>query len=137
MIFRRKQEKGFTLIELLIVVVIISVLAAVAIPRFGTITRKAKDTEATKILRQIYTLEEGYYLENSNYTNLTNPYLWYETADTKYWSISLSLDSDSLGYTVTASETQDVNGDSDTDDTWSFTIARPDSLGFETIFTDS
>ena len=137
MISRRKQEKGFTIIELLIVVVIIGILAAAAIPRFGTITRKAKDTEATKILRQIYTLEEGYYFENSNYTNLTNPYLWYETADTKYWSISLSLDSDSLGYTVTAIETQDVNGDSDTDDTWSFTIARPDSLDFETTFTDS
>lgn len=55
-----RNRQGFTLIELMIVVVIIGILAAVAIPKFNQVTTTSKEAEAASILKQIYTLQERY-----------------------------------------------------------------------------
>jgi type II secretion system protein G len=55
-----RSNKGFTLIELMIVVVIIGILAAIAIPKFSQATARAKEKEADGILKQIYTLQTAY-----------------------------------------------------------------------------
>jgi prepilin-type N-terminal cleavage/methylation domain-containing protein len=57
----RKNNKGFTLIELLIVVVIIGILAAIAIPRFSATKGKAFDAAAKTDLRNAMTAQEAYY----------------------------------------------------------------------------
>ncbi len=54
------REKGFTLIELMIVVVIIGILAALAIPRFMQATTKSKQSEAKQLLKQVYTMERTF-----------------------------------------------------------------------------
>lgn len=62
-----RNQKGFTLIELMIVVVIIGILAALAIPRFMRATTKAKQSEAKNILKQIYVMEHSYRQEKDTY----------------------------------------------------------------------
>jgi prepilin-type N-terminal cleavage/methylation domain-containing protein len=59
-----RNSKGFTLIELMIVVVIIGILAALAIPRFTQASARAKEKEADGILKQVYTLENAYFANN-------------------------------------------------------------------------
>ncbi len=63
----RNTRKGFTLIELLIVVVIIGILAAIAIPKFGNVTKASKEAEAQPILKQLFTLQERYKQKNDEY----------------------------------------------------------------------
>jgi len=62
-----RNQKGFTLIELMIVVVIIGILAALAIPRFMASTTRSKQSEAKEILKQIYVMERAYRQEYDVY----------------------------------------------------------------------
>jgi type IV pilus assembly protein PilA len=58
-------KKGFTLIELLIVVVIIGILAAIAIPKFANTKEKAYVASMKSDLRNLITAQEAYYSDNN------------------------------------------------------------------------
>jgi type IV pilus assembly protein PilA len=62
-----KNRKGFTLIELLIVVVIIGILAAIAIPKFSTTKDKAKLASVKTDLRNYMTAQEAYFSDKATY----------------------------------------------------------------------
>ena len=62
-----RNRKGFTLIELLIVVVIIGILAAIAIPKFATTKDKAKLASIKTDLRNLMTAQEAYFSDYSTY----------------------------------------------------------------------
>ena len=64
-----RSTRGFTLIELLIVVVIIGILAAIAIPKFGSTKEKAYIASMKADLRNLVTAEESYFADNVTYTS--------------------------------------------------------------------
>ncbi|HXY31442.1 MAG TPA: prepilin-type N-terminal cleavage/methylation domain-containing protein [Gemmatimonadaceae bacterium] len=66
---RRLHKTGFTLIELLIVVVIIGILAAIAIPKFAYTKDKAFIVAMKSDLRNLSTAEEGYFYSNNIYSS--------------------------------------------------------------------
>jgi len=65
----RRRMQGITLIELMIVVVIISILAAVAYPNYQEFTARAKRNEARAALLRLATNQERFYLNNNTFTS--------------------------------------------------------------------
>ena len=69
----RNTRKGFTLIELLIVVVIIGILAAIAIPKFANTKEKAYIAAMKSDLRNLVTAEEAFFSDSVRYeSNVAN-----------------------------------------------------------------
>ena len=68
---KKPQKKGFTLIELMIVVAIIGILAAIAIPNFIKYQLRSKTSEAKTVLGGIKTSSEGFKAEYDNYAQST------------------------------------------------------------------
>ena len=66
-----KTRKGFTLIELLIVVVIIGILAAIAIPKFADTKEKAYITAMKSDLKNLVAANEAWFSDNNTYVGLS------------------------------------------------------------------
>jgi len=67
-----KNQKGFTLIELMIVIAIIGILAAIAIPQFAAYRTRSYNSAAQADLRNAATAQEAYYVDWQTYCDNTS-----------------------------------------------------------------
>jgi prepilin-type N-terminal cleavage/methylation domain-containing protein len=105
----RRKDKGFTLIELMIVVAIIGILAAIAIPNFMNYQCKAKQSEAKSNLGNIRTAQEAYYAEHDAYaTTLSDA--GFVVKGAAYYSYTAATASDASGNHFTASADATAGG---------------------------
>lgn len=118
-----RNNKGFTLIELMIVVAIIGILAAIAIPNFMSYQCKSKQSEAKTNLGAIATSEETYMAEHNVYkaagdiAALASNIGWQSKGSPKY-AYSVALDG-TTGFDATATGTISSNTD-----TWTMDETR-------------
>ena len=130
----RRRMQGITLIELMIVVVIVSILAAVAYPNYQEFTARAKRNEARAALLRLATNQERFYLNNNTFTQdltalgfATTP-TW--ISETGYYTIQVTA-ANASNFTATATYLQ---GGSEAGKCLTFTI---DGRGSKTSDPDT
>jgi type IV pilus assembly protein PilA len=97
-----RKNEGFTLIELMIVIAIIGILAAIAIPQFSAYRTRSYNSAAEADLRNAATAQEAYYVDNQTYvatptTLIGATYGFYTTQN-----VSVSGGAGQTQYTMTA-----------------------------------
>ena len=104
-----KNQKGFTLIELMIVVAIIGILAAIAIPNFMNYQCKAKQSEAKSLLGDLRKAEEAYFAEYDSYSTSQGAVGFEAKGDTRYTIVVNPARTNAFTATATAT----INGETD------------------------
>jgi type IV pilus assembly protein PilA len=110
---RMRDDRGFTLIELMVVVLIIAILIAIAIPTFLGLRRRAQDRAAQSDLRNGLTAAKAFYTDLETYSGfdpvqgeLIEPSLnWDDAAVPDFVTISVALDQQLVLQRTSASST--------------------------------
>jgi len=93
------KQQGFTLIEVMIVVAILGIISAIAIPSYTEFVRKGKRTDAKVELLRIAQLQESYFVQNLSYASSTTQL-----------GLGATVDSEQDEYRITISDSKDSGG---------------------------
>jgi len=97
------RRKGFTLIELMVVVIIVGILAAVAVPMYQANVRRGMATEGKAVVGSVKTAERVYYTEHDYYSSTFGDLDGIDYSDNKYFSTAPTITTDAArGGTFTA-----------------------------------
>ena len=94
----KKDEKGFTLIELMIVIAIIGILAAIAIPQFASYRARAYNSAALSDLKNAATAQEAYFVDEQSYGAQDATGMNITTSE----NVTLTATGGTGGYTISA-----------------------------------
>ena len=96
------NQKGYTLIELMIVIAIIGVLAAIAIPQFSAFRKRSFDSAAKADARNLATAVEAYYVDRNTYVTSLNTLKSSPYAFVQSRSVVVGVTGGAENYTITA-----------------------------------
>lgn len=86
------REEGFTLVELMIVVAIIGILAAVAIPNYQKYQARSRQAEARLALSAMYTAQKSYAVEHSSHSACLPDIGYWPEGQQRYYSLGFATD---------------------------------------------
>ena len=98
----RNNEWGFTLIELMIVIAIIGVLAAIAIPQFSAYRKRSFNSASKADTRNLATAIEAYYVDNNTYVTSLDSLISTSYAFIQSASVMVGVTGDGKNYTITS-----------------------------------
>jgi len=100
---QRRKEHGFTLIELVVVLAIIGILIAAAVPLYLGARKKSYKAEAQNTLQELKTVEWAYYQQYSSFTANTDSNLGFQAPSSANWAWTAAGTAGSATMTATGS----------------------------------
>ena len=105
-----RRARGFTLIELMVVVMVVAILAAIAIPSYLEQSRKGRRSEAMSAVGELQLRQERWRAEHPSYADSTELATMGAIPTLPYYTITASGESETA-YTITATPTGKQTGD--------------------------
>lgn len=129
-----KAEQGFSLVELMIVVAIIGVLAALAVPKFQSFQAKAKQSEAKSNLSHIYTLEQSFYGDQDKYSS-DKAAIGFQLQGHVRYAYSIVLANSDSEFTATAEAVNNriISADCSNKDKWTINQVKAMKLVYDCV----
>jgi type IV pilus assembly protein PilA len=104
---KKKNDGGFTLVELTIVLMIIGILSAIALPSFLDCSLKARQSEGKQYLGSMNRAQQAYFVEKGAFSNSVNALaIGLKTQTTNYKYSTLSIKNAAFSYAVSSHETK-------------------------------